>query len=80
MPETSSRPRLTVRLLAYVAADAFGVFCLALGTSWFFAGRGALLPGFPNSLVEAVAASAGGLAVMAWAMFKLLGHLRRPAP
>lgn len=71
---TASSPRF----LAYALADAFGVFCTAVGSSWFFAGKGALLADFPHSLAEAVAATAGGIAVMIWAMHKMLLELRHP--
>ncbi len=67
----------TPRLLAFALADLFGVFCVVVGGSWFLFGKGAVLAGFPNSLAEAVAALAGGIAVMFWAAARLLGELRR---
>lgn len=77
MPATPRRPRLSARLLFYVLADAFGGFCLAIGSSWFIAGKGVIVAGIPNSPAEAVAACAGGLAVMAWAMLRLLRELHQ---
>ena len=79
MPTDTPRPHLSTRILAFALADAFGVFAIVLGSSWFIAGKGAIVSGFPNSLAEAVAALLGGLAVVLWAMFKLLGELR-PRP
>lgn len=74
----NANPRQALRLLLFAAADLFGVFCVVVGASWFFAGRGAIIPGFPNQPVEAVACIAGGLAVMAWAANKLLRAFSDP--
>ncbi|MGE5386221.1 MAG: hypothetical protein ACM3SV_10090 [Betaproteobacteria bacterium] len=65
------------RLLAFALADLFGVFCIAIGGSWFLFGKGAILAGFPNSLAEAVAALAGGIAVMVWAAARLVREVRQ---
>ena len=35
------RPRLTGPIFAYGLADVFGLSCVALGASWFAAGKGA---------------------------------------
>lgn len=37
------RPRLTGRIFAYGMADVFGLSCVAIGASWFAAGKGAIL-------------------------------------
>ena len=68
--------RSPLRLALFIVADLFGVFCIVVGASWFFAGHKTLLPGFPASLVEAVACTAGGMAVMGWAVSNLLAILR----
>ena len=64
MPTDMPRPHLSTRILAFALADAFGVFAIVLGSSWFIAGKGVIVSGFPNSLAEAVAALLGGLAVV----------------
>ena len=74
------RPRLTGRIFAYALADVFGLTCVALGASWFAAGKGAIFSGFPASTVEAVACTAGGVAVMIWAVSRILRELARQAP
>ena len=80
MTETS-KAKLLPRLLAYLAADLFGFICLTLGVAWFAGGRpGTLLEHFPASNAEAFASAAGGLAVIAWAMTRILQTLGQLAP
>lgn len=79
MTETS-KAKLLPRLLAYLAADLFGFICLALGVAWFAGGPGTLLEHFPASNAEAFASAAGGLAVIAWAMSRVLRTLGQLAP
>lgn len=68
------------RLLLYLAAELFGFACLALGASWFV-GASDFLPGdFPATTAEALASAAGGLAVIAWALTRILQTLGRLAP
>ncbi len=74
------RPRLTGRIFAYALADVFGLTCVALGASWFAAGKGAIFPGFPASTSEAVASSVGGIVVMIWAVSRILREISRQAP
>lgn len=74
------RPRLTGRIAAYALIDVFGLSCVAIGASWFAAGKGAILADFPTSAAEAVACSAGGLALMFWAIARILRELARQAP
>lgn len=74
------RRRLTGRIFAYALADVFGLSCVALGASWFAAGKGAIIPGFPASTVEAVACTAGGVAVMIWAVSRILREISHQAP
>jgi hypothetical protein len=74
------RPRLTGRIFAYALADVFGLTCVALGASWFAAGKGAVFPGFPASTAEAVACLAGGVVVMIWAVSRILREIARQAP
>ena len=66
------RPRLTGRIFAYALADVFGLTCVALGASWFAAGKGAIFPGFPASTAEAVTSTVGGIVVMIWAVSRIL--------
>lgn len=83
MPNHASHPphpRRNTTLLSGVMAGLFGLFCGALGISWFVAGPGALLRGFPHSLGEAVASAAGGMAVVFWAIRRIRGELAGPAP
>lgn len=79
MTETS-KSKFLPRLLAYVLADLFGFACLALGVAWFAGGPGTLLEHFPASTAEAFASAAGGLAVIAWAMTRILQTLGQLAP
>ena len=74
------RPRLTGRIAAYALADVFGLSCVGIGGSWFAAGKGAILSNFPTSLVEAVACTAGGVAVMIWAVARVLREISKQAP
>lgn len=71
---------VTPRLLAYLVADLFGFACLALSVAWFAGARSLFLSNFPGSTAEAVACGAGGLAVMIWAIGKILRELGRQAP
>lgn len=74
------RPRLTGRIAAYALADVFGLSCVGIGGSWFAAGKGAILSNFPSSLAEAVACTAGGVAVMVWAVARILREITKQAP
>ncbi|MBF1164620.1 hypothetical protein PTW32_04830 [Dechloromonas agitata] len=74
------RPRLTGRIAAYALADVFGLTCVGIGGSWFADGKGAILANFPSSLAEAVACVAGGVAVMIWAVARILREINRQAP
>ena len=74
------RPRLTGRIFAYALVDVFGLFCVAIGASWFAAGKGAILANFPTSTVEAVACTAGGVAVMIWAVARILREIAKQGP
>lgn len=74
------RPRLTARILAYALVDVFGLSCVALGASWFAAGKGAIFAHFPASTVEAVACTAGGVVVMFWAVARILREINKQAP
>lgn len=74
------RPSLTGPIFLYALVDMFGLACVGLGASWFAAGKGAILADFPTSAVEAVACAAGGVAVMLWAVARILRELARQAP
>lgn len=74
------RPRLTGRILAYALVDVFGLSCVGIGASWFAAGKGAILTNFPSSAAEAVACTAGGVAVMIWAVARILREIAKQAP
>ena len=74
------RPRLTGRIALYALADVFGLTCVALGASWFAAGKGAILASFPASTAEAVASVAGGVAVMVWSVARILREIAKQAP
>lgn len=74
------RPRLTGRIFAYALIDVFGLSCVGIGASWFAAGKGAILANFPTSAAEAVACTAGGAAVMIWAVARILREIAKQAP
>ena len=74
------RPRLTARIMLYALADIFGLTCVALGGAWFVIGKGAILESFPGSAAEAIAAIAGGAAVMVWAVARILRELALQGP
>ena len=74
------RPRLTGRILAYALVDVFGLSCVGIGASWFAAGKGAILTNFPSSAAEAVDCTAGGVAVMIWAVARILREIAKQAP
>ena len=74
------RPQLTGPILGYAIIDVFGLSCVGIGASWFAAGKGAILTNFPSSAVEAVACTAGGVAVMIWSVARILRELAKQAP
>lgn len=74
------RPRLTGRILAYALADIFGLLSIAVGGSWFVAGKGVFIQGVPASLAEAVACTLGGAVVMFWAVARILREINRQGP
>ena len=74
------RPRLTGRIFAYGMLDVFGLACVAIGASWFAAGKGAILTNFPTSTAEAVACTAGGVVVMIWSVSRILREIAKQAP
>ena len=74
------RPRLTGRIFAYALVDVIGLSCVGIGASWFAAGKGAILANFPTSAAEAVACTAGGAAVMIWAVAHILREIAKQAP
>lgn len=79
-PLRPPRPRLTAAIFAYAIADVFGLACVAIGASWFAAGKGAVLANFPTSVAEAVACTAGGVAVMFWAAARILREIASQGP
>lgn len=74
------RPSLTGPIFLYALVDVFGLACVGIGASWFAAGKGAILANFPNSAIEAVVCTAGGAAVMLWAVARILRELAKQAP
>lgn len=74
------RPRLTGPIFRYALADVFGLSCVGIGASWFASGKGAIIAGFPSSMAEAIACTAGGVAVMIWAVARILRELAKQAP
>jgi hypothetical protein len=74
------RPTLTGPIFLYALVDMFGLACLGIGASWFAAGKGAILADFPTSTVEAIACTAGGIAVMLWAVARILRELAKQSP
>ena len=79
-PIRPPRPRLTWPIFFYAMADVFGLSCVALGASWFAAGKGAIFASFPTSTAEAVACTAGGVVVMIWAVARILREIAKQAP
>lgn len=71
------RHRLTGPILLYALIDIFGLSCVGIGASWFAAGKGALIAGFPSSMAEAVACTAGGVVAMIWAVARILRELAK---
>jgi hypothetical protein len=74
------RPALTGPIFLYALVDMFGLACVAIGASWFAAGKGSILANFPTSTVEAVACTAGGVAVMLWSVARILRELAKQSP
>ena len=75
-PLRPPRPRLTARIFAYAIADVFGLACVAIGAR-FASGKGAVVANFPTSTAEAVACTAGGVAVMFWAAARILREIAK---
>jgi hypothetical protein len=83
MLNPSNRPprtALTAPIFLFALVDMFGLACVGIGASWFATGKGAILTNFPTSTVEAVACTAGGLAVMLWAIARILRELAKQSP
>lgn len=74
------RPTLTGPIFLYALVDVAGLACVGIGASWFAAGKGAILADFPTSAAEAVACTAGGAAIMFWAVARILRELAKQAP
>ena len=74
------RPALTGPIFLYALVDMFGLACVGIGASWFAAGKGAIVADFPTSTVDAVACTAGGVAVMLWAVARILRELAKQSP
>lgn len=74
------RPRLTGPIFLYALVDVFGLSCVGIGASWFAAGKGAIIAGFPASTAEAVACTAGGAVLMVWAVARILREIAKQAP
>ena len=74
------RPTLTGPIFLYALVDMFGLACVGIGASWFAAGKGAIVADFPTSTVDAVACTAGGVAVMLWAVARILRELAKQSP
>lgn len=79
-PLRPPRPRLTGPIFLYALVDVFGLSCVGIGASWFAAGKGAILANFPTSAVEAVVCTAGGAAIMIWAVARILREIAKQAP
>ncbi len=79
-PLRPPRPRLTGPIFLYAIVDVFGLSCVGIGASWFAAGKGAIIAGFPSSTVEAVACTAGGVVVMLWSVARILREIAKQAP
>ena len=79
-PLRAPRPTLTGPIFGYALIDVFGLSCVGIGASWFAAGKGAILANFPTSTAEAVACTAGGAAVMVWAVSRILREIAKQAP
>ena len=75
--QTGLRPRLTLAILLFAAIDIVGMLLFATGAMWFAHGKPLFIPGFPGSMVEAGAATAGGLLLMFWAASRILRELLR---
>lgn len=69
-------PNRRARIVAYAAAGLYGVACLVIGASWFVAGKGVFVAGFPATKAEAVAAAAGGAVVALWAVARVRREMR----
>lgn len=77
--QTGLRPRLTLAILLFAAIDIVGMVLFATGAMWFAHGKPLFIPGFPRSMVEAVATIAAGFLLMLWAASRILRELiRRP--
>ena len=74
------RPRPTGRIFAYALVDVFGLSCVGTAAGGFPAGKGATLANFPPPPAEAVACTAGGAAVMIWAVAHILREIAKQAP
>ena len=79
-PQRAIRPRLTLRIFLYGVVDIFGLTCLAISAMWLANGQHVLTTSFPNNTAEAVAGIAGGLAVMLWAVAKILREMIKQGP
>ena len=73
----SQRPRLTLSILLFAAADIAGMVLFATGAMWFANGQPLFVPGFPTGVLTAGASLVGGLLLMFWAASRILRELLR---
>ncbi len=74
------RSRLTWKIFLYGLLDVIGTGLFASGALWLFRGLPLFFRGFPSTTAEALAALLGGLALMVFAVARILRELvSRPA-
>lgn len=75
----AQRPQLTITILFYAVFDIFGMAVFATGLLWLTQEKSLFIPGFPSTMIEALAATLGGLLLMTWAAARIVRELiKRP--
>lgn len=75
--DVRKRPQVTPKVMLYALVDALGMLVLASGLMWLVRGQALFVAGFPGSSGAAVGAVIAGIALIVWAVVRILGELTR---
>jgi hypothetical protein len=79
MTQQRFRPKLTASILQWALLDVAGMVVLALG-GFYLLREQTIIPGFPSSTLEAIAAVVVGIGMIFVAAVKMLAEIMAQAP